>query len=74
MPVQEKIPAGSARPIPPPSHKPRRDWQRVVVLLWLLITIVMLTVGVVMSRGDGKDTCTGSSSATCSNTSGTPAG
>lgn len=82
MPVQEAIRAGSRRMLRRALRNPRYRWQyarrrsrpmpgRVklqwAVLLWLLITVAMITVAVVMSRGGGvQGACTGSLPPVCS--------
>jgi hypothetical protein len=66
MPVREKIRPHRRRRYPPRSkvlrhvHRvyQRLGSQRVAFLLWLLITIVLITVGVSFSRGGSHGRCT----------------
>lgn len=71
MPVQEEIPAGSGRTVRrslrTPRHRrgadgysrsrPRVQW--VVMLVWLLVTVIMITVAVVMTSGGSQGACQG---------------
>lgn len=71
MPVRERICAGGRRPLrrqPRGRQDARRgmarrpirhmDWQRAMLLLWLLIALAMTATAVALSRAGGSRTCT----------------
>ncbi len=74
MPAREKIQPGSRQPA---RRRPRREphltrrvyqrlgFQRAALLLWLVTTIALIAVALVVSRGGGQGTCTGSWSTIC---------
>jgi hypothetical protein len=82
MPVQETIRAGSRRALRWPLRKSRhrrRDGrgrsrpmlgrvklQWALLMLWLVITVAMITVALVLSRSGGQAACTGSWPPVCS--------
>lgn len=69
MPVQETIPAGSRRTLrwaPRPTSPGRVNLQLAALLLWLAMTAALITLALILSRGGGPGTCTGSWPAQCS--------
>jgi Protein of unknown function (DUF3040) len=61
MPVQETIVSGRSRRM---AGHVKLQWA--VLLLWLLITVAMITVALTLSHGGGQGTCTGSWPTLCS--------
>jgi Protein of unknown function (DUF3040) len=61
MPVRETIVSGRSRRI---AVHLKLQW--VMLLLWLLITVAMVTVALTLTHGGGPGTCTGSWSTLCS--------
>jgi hypothetical protein len=51
MPSQETILAAAPRRAPATVGQPGPGWQWTAALLWLLLTTLMITAAVVMSRG-----------------------
>lgn len=86
MPLRERIRAdrrAACRPLrrwPPRRGKARRrmgrlgrrlGFQRAALLLWLVVSVVLVTVALVLSRGSGHDGCTTAWATVC--TQSTPA-
>lgn len=70
MPIRERICAGGRRTLcrPPRSHQDARrdmarrrirhmDWQRAMLLLWLLIALAMTATAVALSHAGGSSRC-----------------
>ena len=73
MPAREKIQAGSREAVrrsrPGPVHTGRLGLQQTVPpLLWLVTTLVLITVALVYNRGGSQGTCTGSWATFCTGT------
>jgi hypothetical protein len=54
-----------------PAYR-RLGLQRAVLLLWLLITVVLIPLALLLSRGGSQDTCTGSWVMSCTNSTHAP--
>ena len=67
MPAREKIHVGSQLAVLRSGPEPRHARRREVVppLLWLVTTVVLITVALVCNRGGSQGTCTGSWATFC---------
>ena len=67
MPAREKIQAGSQLAVlrSGPQRRHTRRQEVVPPLLWLVTTVVLITVALVCNRGGSQGTCTGSWATFC---------